>query len=88
MIGFSSSSASGDDLPTGTFTYNDRDIFYMEDMTFSTIKYATSGEISIAREGNIYTINMTGLTFSSISGTSTMQYVGTLPKFDFPFAQN
>ena len=88
MIGFSSSTAAGDDLPTGTFTYNDRDIFYMEDMTFSTIKYATSGEISIAREGNIYTINMTGLTFSSISGTSTMQYVGTLPKFDFPFAQN
>jgi hypothetical protein len=87
MIGFSSSTASGDDLPTGTFTYNDRDIFYIQDMNTTTIKYATSGEISVARNGSTYTIDMTGLTFSGISGTPTMHYVGTMPKFDFPFQE-
>ena len=87
MIGFSSSTASGDDLPTGTFTYNDRDIFYIQDMNITTIKYATSGEISVARNGSTYTIDITGLTFSGISGTPTMHYVGTMPKFDFPFQE-
>lgn len=86
IIGFSSSSASGDDLPTGIFTYNDRDIFYIQDMTVTTIKYATSGEISVAKNGNTYTIDMTGLTIDGISGTPTMHYVGTMPKFDFPFS--
>ena len=86
IIGFSSSSASGDDLPTGTFTYNDRDIFYIQDMTVTTIKYATSGDISVAKNGNTYTIDMTGLTIDGISGTPTMHYVGTMPKFDFPFS--
>lgn len=88
IIGFSSSSASGDDLPTGTFTYNDRDIFYIQDMTVTTIKYATSGEISVAKNGNTYTIDMTGLTIDGISGTPTMHYVGTMPKFEFPFPEN
>lgn len=86
IIGFSSSSASGDDLPTGTFTYNDRDIFYIQDMTVTTIKYATSGEISVAKNGNTYTIDMTGLTIDGISGTPALHYVGTMPKFDFPFS--
>ena len=86
IIGFSSSTDSGADLPTGTFTYNDRDIFYIQDMTVTTIKYATSGEISVAKEGDIYTIDMTGLTIDGISGTPTMHYVGTMPKFDFPFS--
>lgn len=86
IIGFSSSSASGDDLPTGTFTYNDRDIFYIQDMTVTTIKYATSGEASVARNGDIYTIDMTGLAIDGISGTPTMHYVGTMPKFNFPFS--
>ncbi len=88
LIGFSSSTASGDDLPTGTFTYNDRDIFYIQDMTVTTIKYATSGEISVAKNGNTYTIDMTGLTISGISGTPTLHYVGTMPKFEFPFPEN
>lgn len=86
LVGFSSSTDSGDDLPTGTFTYNDRDIFYIQDMTVTTIKYATSGEISIAKEGDIYTIDMTGLTIDGISGTPALHYVGTMPKFDFPFS--
>jgi hypothetical protein len=55
-------------------------------MTLTTIKYATSGEISVAKNGNTYTIDMTGLTISGISGTPTMHYVGTMPKFDFPFS--
>ena len=88
IIGFNSSSASGDDLLTGIFTYNDRDIFYIQDMTVTTIKYATSGEISVAKDGNTYTIDMTGLTISGISGTPTMHYVGTMPKFEFPFPEN
>jgi hypothetical protein len=36
---------------------------------------------------NAFTIDITGLTFSGISGTPTMQYAGTLPKFDFPFQE-
>jgi hypothetical protein len=56
-------------------------------MNVTTIKYATSGEISVAKSGNNYIINMTGLSFSGISGTPTMQYAGTLPKFDFPFQE-
>lgn len=88
LIGFSSSTASGDDLPTGIFTYNDRDILYIQDMTLTTIKYATSGEISVAKDGDTYTIDMTGLAISSISGTPTMHYVGTMPKFEFPFPEN
>lgn len=88
LVGFSSSTDSGNDLPTGTFTYNDRDIFYIQDMTVTTIKYATSGEISVAKNGNTYTIDMTGLTIDGISGTPTMHYVGTMPKFDFPFSEN
>jgi hypothetical protein len=54
-------------------------------MTLTTIKYATSGEISVAKNGNTYTIDMTGLTISGISGTPTMHYVGNMPNFDFPF---
>ena len=88
VIGFASSSASGDDLPTGTYTYNDRTIFYLQDMTLTTLKFATNGEISIAKESDIYTIDMTGLTIDGISGTPTLHYVGTLPKFVFPFAEN
>ena len=86
IIGFSSSTDSGADLPTGTFTYNDRDIFYIQDMTVTTIKYATSGEISVAKNGNTYTIDMTGLTIDGISGTPALHYVGAMPKFDFPFS--
>jgi hypothetical protein len=57
-------------------------------MNLTTIKYATSGEISVAKNGNNYTIDMTGLTISGISGTPTMHYVGTMPKFAFPFPEN
>lgn len=87
VIGFASSSASGDDLPTGTYTYNDWTIFYLQDMTLTTLKFATNGEISIAKESDIYTIDMTGLTIDGISGTPTLHYVGTLPKFEFPFKE-
>ena len=57
-------------------------------MTLTTLKFATNGEISIAKESDIYTIDMTGLTIDGISGTPTLHYVGTLPKFVFPFAEN
>lgn len=37
-------------------------------------------------DSDIYTIDMTGLTIDGISGTPALHYVGTMPKFDFPFS--
>lgn len=47
--------------------------------------FASSGEASVARNGDTYTIDMTGLAIDGISGSSTMHYVGNMPNFDFPF---
>jgi len=86
LIGFISSTSFDNGIPEGTFSYNDNSIIYLQDMKLSTLKFATSGEISVARNGDIYTINMTGLSFNNIEGTPTMHYVGTMPNFDLPFA--
>jgi len=37
---------------------------YMPGMSLQAIKFASSGEATVARNGNIYTVNMTGLTFN------------------------
>jgi hypothetical protein len=86
LIGFLSSTSFENGIPVGTYSYNDNSIIYLQDMSLSTLKFATSGEISVAKNGDIYTINMTGLSFNDIEGTPTMHYVGTMPKFDLPFA--
>jgi hypothetical protein len=87
LVGFISSTSFDNGIPEGTYSYNDNSIIYLQDMSLSTLKFASSGEISVARNGDLYTINMTGLSFSNIDGTPTMHYVGTMPKFDFPLPQ-
>jgi hypothetical protein len=87
LIGFLSSTSFENGIPVGTYSSNDNSIIYLQDMSLSTLKFASSGEISVARDGDIYTINTTSLSFSNIEGTPAMHYVGTMPKFDFPLAQ-
>ena len=55
--------------------------------TNKTLKFASSGEATVSRNGDIYTIDMTGLSIDGISGSPTMHYVGNMPNFDFPFAE-
>lgn len=46
---------------------------------------ATGGEITISKDGDIYTIDMTDMQFNGVEGIFTSHYVGTMPYFDFPF---
>jgi len=87
LVGFISSTPFENGIPEGTYSYNDNSIIYLQGMTLTSLKFASSGEISVARNGDLYTINMTGLSFSNIEGSPTMHYVGTMPKFDFPLPQ-
>ena len=85
MIGFISSTSFDNGIPEGTYSSDDNSIIYVQGMSLSTIKFASSGSISVARNGDTYTIDMTGLAIEGLSGTPTMHYVGTMPNFDFPF---
>ena len=85
LIGFIPATSFDNGIPEGTYSSNDNSIIYMQGMSLSTLKYATSGEATVARNGDIYTIDMTNLAIDGISGTPTMHYVGTMPQFDFPF---
>ena len=87
LIGFLSSTSFENGIPVGVYLSNDYPIIYLQDMNLSTLKSASSGEISVARNGDIYAINMTNLAFNDIPGTPTLHYVGTMPKFDFPLSQ-
>lgn len=87
LIGLISSTSFDDGIPEGTYSSSDNSIIYMQDMSLPTLKFASSGEATVARNGDIYTIDMTGLAIDGISGTPTMHYVGTMPNFDFPFPE-
>lgn len=87
LIGFISSTSFDNGIPEGTYSYNDNSIIYMPGMSLQSLKFASSGEATVARNGDIYTINMTGLAFNGISGSPTLHYVGTMPNFDFPFSE-
>ena len=83
FIGLTSTSSFAEGLPVGEFTNNDFPIIYLEGMDINSPKFATSGNIVIAKDGDIYTIDITDAT---ISGDNyEMHYEGTLPFFDFPF---
>lgn len=86
MIGFFSLLSSFDNgIPEGSFTYNDYQIILVEGMNIQNPRTATGGDFTVAKEGDVYTIDMTGMTFNGVDGTYDMHYVGTMPKFDFPF---
>lgn len=83
MIGLTSRSSFTDGLPVGEFTNSDFPIIYLEGMNINAPKFAMSGNIVIAKDGDTYTIDITNAT---INGDNyEMHYEGTLPFFDFPF---
>lgn len=85
MLGFTSSTPFTDGVPTGEFTNDDYLIILVEDMNIKAPKPATSGNINISKDGETYTIDITGVEFNGIEDTYSMHYVGTMPYFDFPF---
>lgn len=87
LIGFISSTSFDNGIPEGTYTSNDNSIIYLKGMSIQSLQFASSGEATVARNGDTYTINMSGLAIDGISGSPTMHYVGTMPKFDFPFPE-
>ena len=87
LIGFISETSFDNGIPEGTYSSNDNSIIYVQGMSLKTLKFATSGEASVTRNGDTYTVDMTGLAIDGISGTPTMHYVGTMPNFDFPFPE-
>ena len=87
LIGFISETSFDNGIPEGTYSSNDNSIIYVQGMSLKTLKFASSGEATVARDGDTYTIDMTGLAIDGISGTPTMHYVGTMPNFDFPFPE-
>lgn len=87
LIGLISETSFDNGIPEGTYSSYDNSIIYVQGMSLKTLKFALSGEASVARNGDTYTIDMTGLAIDGISGTPTLHYVGTLPNFDFPFPE-
>lgn len=85
LIGFISVTSFDNGIPEGTYLSNDNSIIYVQGMSLKTLKFASSGEASVARSGDTYTIDMTGLAIDGISSSPTMNYVGNMPNFDFPF---
>ena len=87
LIGFISETSFDNGIPEGTYSSNDNSIIYVQGMSLQTLKFASSGEATVSRNGDIYTIDMTGLSINGISGSPTMHYVGNMPNFDFPFPE-
>ncbi len=86
MIGLTSKSTSfANGLPTGTFTNSTYPIILLEAMNINAMKFASAGKITISKEGENYTVDITELVFNGMTGTSQLHYVGTMPYFDFPF---
>ena len=85
MIGFITTTPFTDGIPTGEFTNNDYQIIMMEGMDSNSLRFASSGNIVISKDGETYTIDITNVNFSGVNNTYTMHYVGTMPYFDFPF---
>ena len=81
MIGFISQASMANGIPVGTYSYQNYPIIY----NIKEPKSATEGTITVARDGDIYTINMTGMQFTGVDGIFNLHYVGTMPYFDFPF---
>jgi len=82
MIGFTSTSSFAEGIPEGQYTNSNYPIILVDGLDLEHIKYATGGSISVAKEGNVYTIDITDATING--NTYNMHYVGTLPFFDLP----
>lgn len=83
MIGFTSVTQSfADGVPVGQYTNSTFPIIQVNIMDIEHPKFATSGSISVAKDGDVYTIDITD---AVINGkTYNMHYVGTLPFFNLP----
>lgn len=84
VIGFITSTSFDEGIPAGTYSNSGNLIIYIQALKLSTLKFASGGEMTVAKNGDNYTIDMTGLVISGID-SPTMHYVGTMPSFDFPF---
>lgn len=84
LIGFTSVTQSfADGIPEGQYTNSNYPIIQTNIMDIEHFHLATSGSISVAKNGDVYTIDITD---AAINGkTYNMHYVGTLPYFDFQF---
>ena len=81
FIGFESTDSFASGLPVGEFTNSQYPIILVEAMDIETLKPASDGTITIAKDDDYYTIDIT----ATINGTDyTMHYVGTMPYVDFP----
>ena len=85
MIGFTSTTPFSNGIPTGEFTNDDYPIIMLEEMNINAPRFAKSGNINISKDGETYTIDITGVEFNGVEDTYSMHYVGTMPYFDFPF---
>ena len=83
MIGFTSAQQSfADGVPVGQYTNSNYPIIQVNITDIEHPKFATSGSISVAKDGDVYTIDITD---AAINGkTYNMHYVGTLPFFNLP----
>lgn len=82
MIGFTSMQSLADGVPEGQYTNSDYPIIQVNIMDLEHFHTATSGSISVAKDGDVYTIDITD---AAINGkTYNMHYVGTLPFFNLP----
>lgn len=82
MIGFTSMQSFADGVPEGQYTNSDYPIIQVNIMDLEHFHPATSGSISVAKDGDVYTIDITD---AAINGkTYNMHYVGTLPYFNLP----
>lgn len=83
MIGFTSAQQSfTDGVPVGQYTNSTFPIIQVNITDIEHPKFATSGSISVAKDGDVYTIDITD---AAINGkTYNMHYVGTLPFFNLP----
>ena len=82
MIGFTSMQSFADGVPAGQYTNSDYPIIQVNITDLEHFHPATSGSISVAKDGDVYTIDITD---AAINGkTYNMHYVGTLPYFNLP----
>ncbi len=86
MVGYTTTASFNNGIPEGTYTIdNSHQFIYVEGMNIKAPKFASGGEMTVTKDGEIYTIDMTGLVFDGMAGTSALHYVGTMPYFEFPF---
>ena len=83
MIGFTSVTQSfADGVPVGQYTNSTFPIIQVNITDIEHPKFATSGSISVAKDGDVYTIDITDAAIND--KTYNMHYVGTLPFFNLP----